>query len=105
MNNVFRPHSSLGDMSPNEYIELNENSPAGSLVMTSTYLILGGGHGLALSLANIHQTENPREFSEVGENKQLLIALLSLVIYSILKFYFMVSVFVFSLNISVIKLT
>ena len=33
--NGFRPHSSLGDMSPNEYIEINENSPD-SLVMTST---------------------------------------------------------------------
>lgn len=32
--NGFRPHSSLGDMSPNEYIEINENSPD-SLVMTS----------------------------------------------------------------------
>ncbi|HCW63870.1 MAG TPA: IS3 family transposase, partial [Leeuwenhoekiella sp.] len=30
--NGFRPHSSLGDMSPNEYIEINENSPD-SLVM------------------------------------------------------------------------
>ena len=33
--NGFRPHSSLGDMSPNEYIEINENSPD-SLVMTGT---------------------------------------------------------------------
>nr|WP_143744123.1 IS3 family transposase [Maribacter ulvicola] len=33
--NVFRPHSSLGDMSPNEYIEKNENSPD-SLIMTGT---------------------------------------------------------------------
>lgn len=33
--NGFRPHSSLGDMSPNEYIEMNENS-SDSLVMTST---------------------------------------------------------------------
>ncbi|PWK21123.1 putative transposase [Maribacter polysiphoniae] len=33
--NGFRPHSSLGDMSPNEYIEKNENSPD-SLVMTGT---------------------------------------------------------------------
>ncbi|OWW24559.1 hypothetical protein B4Q04_14675 [Zobellia sp. OII3] len=33
--NGFRPHSSLGDKSPNEYIEKNENSPD-SLVMTGT---------------------------------------------------------------------
>jgi len=31
--------------------------------------------GLALNLASTHQTENPRGFSEVGENKQLLIAI------------------------------
>jgi len=29
--------------------------------------------GLALELASMHQTENPRGFSEVGDNKQLLI--------------------------------
>jgi putative transposase len=33
--NSFRPHSSLGDISPNEYIEINENGPD-FLVMTST---------------------------------------------------------------------
>ena len=33
--NNYRPHSSLGDMSPNEFIEMNENSPD-SLVMTGT---------------------------------------------------------------------
>ena len=33
--NGFRPHSSLGDMSPNEYIEMNENTED-SLVMTGT---------------------------------------------------------------------
>jgi hypothetical protein len=27
--------------------------------------------GLAINLASIYQTENPRSFSEVGENKQL----------------------------------
>jgi hypothetical protein len=31
--------------------------------------------GLALNFANTHQTENPQGFSEVGENKQLLIAI------------------------------
>jgi len=30
--------------------------------------------GLAINFASTHQTENPRGFSEVGENKQLLIA-------------------------------
>jgi len=31
--------------------------------------------GLAINFASTHQTENPRGFSEVGENKQLLIAI------------------------------
>ena len=31
--------------------------------------------GLALNFASTHQAENPRGFSEVGENKQLLIAI------------------------------
>ncbi|RCU56405.1 hypothetical protein DU428_13160 [Oceanihabitans sediminis] len=31
--------------------------------------------GLAPNFASTHQTENPRGFSEVGENKQLLIAI------------------------------
>ncbi|OZV66252.1 hypothetical protein CA834_14520 [Winogradskyella aurantia] len=31
--------------------------------------------GLALNFASTHKTENPRGFSEVGENKQLLIAI------------------------------
>ncbi|EMQ93770.1 hypothetical protein D778_01531 [Xanthomarina gelatinilytica] len=30
---------------------------------------------LALNFASTHQTENPRGFSEVGETKQLLIAI------------------------------
>ncbi len=30
---------------------------------------------LALNLASRHQAENPHGFSEVGENKQLLIAI------------------------------
>jgi len=33
--NSFRPHSSLGDITPEEYIEMNEKSPD-SLVMTGT---------------------------------------------------------------------
>ena len=31
--------------------------------------------GLALNFASTHQTENPLGFSEVSENKQLLIAI------------------------------
>tara|TARA_B100000378_G_scaffold228101_1_gene192477 strand:- start:245 stop:379 length:135 start_codon:yes stop_codon:yes gene_type:complete len=31
--------------------------------------------GLARNFASTHQTENPSGFSEVGENKQLLIAI------------------------------
>ncbi|GGD97574.1 hypothetical protein GCM10011412_39570 [Maribacter cobaltidurans] len=31
--------------------------------------------GLAINFASTHQTENPRGFSEVGGNKQLLIAI------------------------------
>tara|TARA_R110000850_G_scaffold253452_1_gene378689 strand:+ start:65 stop:190 length:126 start_codon:yes stop_codon:yes gene_type:complete len=31
--------------------------------------------GLALNFTSTHQTENPRGFSEVGDNKQLLIAI------------------------------
>ncbi|PWG04039.1 hypothetical protein DIS07_14860 [Polaribacter aquimarinus] len=38
--------------------------------------------GLALNFASTHQTENPRGFSEVGENQQLLIAIV------VLSFYF-----------------
>ncbi|GAL68254.1 hypothetical protein JCM19301_194 [Jejuia pallidilutea] len=30
---------------------------------------------LAVNFASTHRTENPRGFSEVGENKQLLIAI------------------------------
>ncbi|GGZ65472.1 hypothetical protein GCM10008088_28430 [Mesonia mobilis] len=33
--------------------------------------------GLALNFASTQQTENPREFSEVSENKQLLIAIVT----------------------------
>jgi len=37
--------------------------------------------GLALNFASTHQTENPRGFSEVGENKQLLIAIVVLSLF------------------------
>ncbi|GAA4239746.1 hypothetical protein GCM10022291_35130 [Postechiella marina] len=33
--------------------------------------------GLSLNFASTDQTENPQGFSEVGENKQLLIAIVS----------------------------
>tara|TARA_B100001057_G_C22864023_1_gene955763 strand:- start:1563 stop:1694 length:132 start_codon:yes stop_codon:yes gene_type:complete len=31
--------------------------------------------GLTVNLASTHQTENPQGFSEIGKNKQLLIAI------------------------------
>ncbi len=34
--------------------------------------------GLGLNFASTHQTENPRGFSKVGSNKQLLIAIVEL---------------------------
>ncbi|WP_203532493.1 hypothetical protein, partial [Muricauda sp. TY007] len=40
--------------------------------------------GLARNLASTHQTENPRGFSEVGKNKQLLIAILSLILFKLI---------------------
>ncbi|PSG87308.1 hypothetical protein C7H52_11180 [Aurantibacter aestuarii] len=43
--------------------------------------------GLALNFASTHQTENPQGFSEVGENKQLLIAN---VVHSLIFFQFFV---------------
>ncbi|MAX71892.1 MAG: hypothetical protein CMC76_12480 [Flavobacteriaceae bacterium] len=44
--------------------------------------------GLARNFASTHQTENPRGFSEVGENKQLLIAIVghSIFLNSVYKF-------------------
>ncbi|GFD96350.1 hypothetical protein KUL154_50830 [Alteromonas sp. KUL154] len=36
--------------------------------------------GLALNFESMHQAENPRGFSEVGDNKQLLI---TIVVHSI----------------------
>ncbi|ASV31645.1 hypothetical protein CJ263_16285 [Maribacter cobaltidurans] len=41
--------------------------------------------GLALNFASTHQTENPRGFSEVDENKQLLIAIV------VVRFYILIS--------------
>ncbi|QDO94249.1 hypothetical protein FNB79_09785 [Formosa sediminum] len=38
--------------------------------------------GLVLNFASTHQTENPRGFSEEGENKQLLIAIVVKRFYS-----------------------
>ena len=37
--------------------------------------------GLAQNFASTHQTENPRGFSEVGENKQLFIAIVCSFLY------------------------
>jgi len=37
--------------------------------------------GLVVNLASRHQTENPRGFSELGENKQLLKAIVSLALF------------------------
>jgi hypothetical protein len=45
--------------------------------------------GLAINFASTHQAENPRGFSEVGENKQLLIAIVvgsALFLFIILNF-------------------
>jgi hypothetical protein len=42
--------------------------------------------GLALNFASTHQTENPRGFSEVVENKQLLIAIVVTSFFNNLKF-------------------
>ncbi|AUC16520.1 hypothetical protein BTO06_15780 [Tenacibaculum sp. SZ-18] len=42
--------------------------------------------GLVLNFASTHQTENPRGFSEVGENKQLLIAIVASSFYSFINF-------------------
>jgi len=38
--------------------------------------------GFVIKFASTHQTENPRGFSEVGENKQLLIATVRQCYYS-----------------------
>ena len=49
-------------------------------IFYNPFLIVANGlgyeqlRGLAQNLASTHQTENPRGFSEVGENEQLLIA-------------------------------
>ena len=52
--------------------------------------------GLALNFASTHQTENPQGFSEVGENKQLLIAIVVKRIYSVL--YLLIISFNFGLH-------
>src|SRR5690606_25165830 len=44
--------------------------------------------GLALNFASTHQTENPRGFSEVVENKQLLIAIVGKRYLIFFSFYF-----------------
>jgi hypothetical protein len=42
--------------------------------------------GLAVNFASTHQTKNPLGFSEVGENKQLLIAIVGKSFYRIKNF-------------------
>jgi len=44
--------------------------------------------GLAINFANTHQAENPRGFSEVGENQQLLIAIVGHSFFLIPLFFF-----------------
>ncbi|ARN77491.1 hypothetical protein BST97_05555 [Nonlabens spongiae] len=44
--------------------------------------------GLALNFASTHQTENPRGFSEVGENKQLLIAIVVVSFFIFVLFFY-----------------
>ncbi len=44
--------------------------------------------GLALNFTITHQTENPRGFSEVGENKQLLIAIVVRSFFIFIRFYY-----------------
>ncbi|MRT16165.1 hypothetical protein F3C99_04265 [Vitellibacter sp. q18] len=51
--------------------------------------------GLARNFASTHQTENPRGFSEVGDNKQLLIAIVGS------SFYMFNRSFVVSISISI----
>jgi len=38
--------------------------------------------GLALKFESIHQTKNPKRFSEVGEKKQLIIAIVGVSFFS-----------------------
>jgi hypothetical protein len=44
--------------------------------------------GLVVNFASTHQTENPLEFSEVGENKQLFIAIVGHRFYILINFLF-----------------
>ncbi|PTM05729.1 MAG: hypothetical protein DA405_02650 [Bacteroidetes bacterium] len=43
--------------------------------------------GLTLNFTSTHQIENPRGFSEVGENKQLLIAIVGKSLFFNLSYY------------------
>ncbi|RSC93249.1 hypothetical protein EI424_12530 [Tenacibaculum singaporense] len=58
--------------------------------------------GLVINLASTLQTENPRGFSEVGENKQLLIAIVSgsffktnVLLCLVIRYYFFLQSFQF----------
>ena len=60
--------------------------------------------GLALNFASTHQTENPRGFSEVGENEQLLIAVVVFsFLYCLVQFY--IFLFGFSFHSAILGLS
>jgi len=54
--------------------------------------------GLALNFASTHQAENQQGFSEVGENKQLLIAIVGSCLYSFSTFSGVITSLFFSLK-------
>ena len=54
--------------------------------------------GLALNFASTHQTENPLGFSEVSENKQLLIAIVVGCIFNQLFYFQLAKLFQLVLN-------
>ncbi|RNC86443.1 MAG: hypothetical protein ED556_09130 [Winogradskyella sp.] len=54
--------------------------------------------GFVLNFASTHQTENPRGFSEVGENKQLLIAIVSCSYFNLFFFHSADIFFIFIKN-------